>query len=40
MKTNEIFFLPKVEFFLKLNACKISKITVFDVIDEEVAVLP
>jgi hypothetical protein len=26
--------------FLKLNALKMSEITVFDVIDEEVAVLP
>jgi hypothetical protein len=29
-----------VEFFLKLNALKMSEITVFDVIDEEVVVLP
>jgi hypothetical protein len=29
-----------VEFFLKLIALKMSEITVFDVIDEEVAVLP
>jgi hypothetical protein len=27
-------------FFFKLNALKISEITVFDVIDEKVAVLP
>jgi hypothetical protein len=29
-----------VEFFFKLNALKMSEITVFDLIDEEVAVLP
>jgi hypothetical protein len=39
MKTNEKFFYQKLS-FLKLNALKMSEITVFDMIHEELAVLP
>jgi hypothetical protein len=39
MKTNEKIFYQKLS-FLKLNALKMSEITVFDMIHEELAVLP